>query len=351
MKAVVVYGKNDYRFERAYPSPECSDDGIIIKVEGCGICAGDLKTKHGSLGSWGDGKNSAYVDPPFIPGHEFLGAIAELGKNVSGFKIGDRVTADQIIPCGECRYCKAGMYWMCQPHNVYGFKKDFNGGMAEYARYPKNAVIHKIPKDIPLEDALLIEPFSCSKHAVDRAEIRYDDVVVISGAGTLGLGMITNAVLKNPRALISLDMINYRLEKALEFGATHVFNPSKDDVCGEILDMTDGYGCDVYIEATGHPSSVIQGLKMIRKLGRFIEFSVFIDETSVNWTIIGDVKELDIRGVSLSPYCFPFVIENIASRKLKTNGIIKTILRLEEWERAFDLAEGREGDFKVALKP
>jgi L-iditol 2-dehydrogenase len=240
---------------------------------------------------------------------------------------------------------------MCQPHNVYGFKKDFNGGMAEYVRYPKNAVLHRVPEDMPLEDALLIEPYSCSKHAVDRAEIQCDDVVVVSGAGTLGLGMIANAALKNPRALISLDMMDYRLEKAGEFGATHTFNPSRTNVCGEILDMTNGYGCDVYIEATGHPSSVTQGLNMIRKLGRFVEFSVFMDAATVNWTVIGDAKELDIRGVSLSPYCFPFVIENIANGKLKTAGIVKNILVLEEWEKAFYLAEGKEGDYKAALKP
>jgi len=234
---------------------------------------------------------------------------------------------------------------------MHGFQTAYNGGMAEYVRYTKNAIIHKVPKNMPLEDALLIEPYGCSKHAVDRANIQCTDVAVISGAGTLGLGMVTYAALKNPRALISLDMMDNRLEKAREFGATHAFNPSKVNVEKEIMKMTDGYGCDIYIEATGHPSSVVQGLKLIRKLGTFVEFSVFGESTTVDWSIIGDRKELDILGSHLSPYCFPFVIDGIASGILKTKGMIKSMFKLEEWEKAYDYATGKYGDMKIAFIP
>jgi L-iditol 2-dehydrogenase len=351
MKALVAYSLTDYRYESAYPAPECGDDDIIIKVEGCGICAGDLKCQHGAAMFWGDAIQPGYVKPPFIPGHEFLGHIVEMGKNVKGYTLGDRITADQIVPCGECKFCKDGRYWMCQPHNIFGFQNTNNGGMAEYVRYPKTAVLHKVPKDMPLEKALLIEPYACSKHAVDRANIQCTDVVVISGAGTLGLGMVTYAALKNAKALISLDMVDSRLEKAKAFGATHTFNPSKADVEKEILAMTDGYGCDIYIEATGHPSSVIQGLKVIRKLGTFVEFSVFAEPTTVDWSIIGDRKELDVLGSHLSPYCYPFVIDGIAKGDLKTGGMIQTTFKLEEWEKAFDYATGKHGDLKIAFVP
>jgi L-iditol 2-dehydrogenase len=351
MKALVAYSAIDYRYELEYPTPKCGDDDIIIKVEGCGICAGDLKCQHGAAMFWGDDVQPSWVSPPFIPGHEFLGYIVEMGKNVKSFVIGDRVTADQIVPCGECRFCKSGQYWMCQPHGMHGFHAEYNGGMAEYVRYTKNALVHKVPKDMPLEKALLIEPYACSKHAVDRANIQCTDVVVISGAGTLGLGMVTYAALKNAKALISLDMVDARLEKAKAFGATHTFNPSKVDVEKEILAMTGGYGCDIYIEATGHPSSVVQGLKVIRKLGTFVEFSVFSGPTSVDWSIIGDRKELDVLGSHLSPYCFPFVIDGISKDILKTDGLIKTIFKLDEWEKAFDYASGKYGDLKVAFIP
>ena len=222
--------------------------------------------------------------------------------------------------------------------------------MAEYVRFPKNAVVHRVPEEMTLEQALMIEPYSCSKHAVDRADISIEDVVVISGAGTLGLGMITYARQMNPARLIALDMMDERLQKAKEFGADIVINPGKEDALQIIRDMTEGYGCDIYIEATGHPSSVVQGLQMVRRLGRFVEFGVFAQQTTVDWTLIGDNKELDVLGSHLSPYCYPYVIENIANGKLKTEGIVKTFFRLEEWEKAFDYATGKYGDFKIAFR-
>ncbi len=349
MKALVAYGKNDYRLETDYPVPECGPDDIIIKTEACGICAGDLKCMHGAERFWGDEKTPSWVQLPFIPGHEFLGRIVEMGENVKGWKLGDRITADQIVPCGECRFCKSGRYWMCEPHATFGFQKNNNGGMAEYVRYPKTAVLHRVPEEMPLEKALLIEPYSCSKHCVDRAQIGNEDVVVISGAGTLGLGMITYARMKNPEKLIVLDMLDERLEKAKEFGADLVMNPGKVDVEKEIKALTEGYGCDIYIEATGHPSSVIQGLNSIRKLGRFVEFSVFGSAATVDWSIIGDGKELDVLGSHLSPYCYPFVIEHINKGDLKTEGVVSSVYRLDQWKEAFDKATGRDGDLKVAF--
>lgn len=349
MKALVAYDKGDYRYEAEYPVPECGPDDIIIKTEGCGVCAGDLKCYHGNS-TWGDDTHEMWVRPPFIPGHEFLGHIVEKGSNVTEYEIGDRIIADQIVPCGTCKFCKTGRYWMCQPHATFGFQKENNGGMAEYVRYPKTSVLHRVPEDMPLEKALLIEPYSCAKHAVDRAQITVEDVVVISGAGTLGLGMITYARMMNPAKLIVLDMKEERLEKAKEFGADIVMNPGKMDAVKAIQDLTEGYGCDIYIEATGHPSSVVQGLKAIRKLGRFVEFSVFSEPATVDWTLIGDNKELDVLGSHLSPYCYPFVIENIANGNLKTDGVVSKYFPVEQWEEAFDYATGKDGDFKVAIK-
>ena len=349
MKALVAYDKGDYRYEPAYPVPECGDDDIIIKTEGCGVCAGDLKC-FGGNSTWGDETHDRWVRPPFIPGHEFLGVVVEKGKNVTEYDIGDRIIADQIMPCGKCKFCRTGRYWMCQPHATFGFQKENNGGMAEYVRYPKGAVLHRVPKDMPLEKALLIEPYGCSKHAVDRAKITIEDVVVISGAGTLGLGMVTYARMMNPAKLIVLDMKDERLAKAKEFGADIVMNPGKEDVVQKIMDLTEGYGCDIYIEATGHPSSVVQGLKAIRKLGTFVEFSVFGENTSGDWTLIGENKELDGLGSHLSPYCYPYVIEHIASGDLKTDGVVTRYFDLENWQEAFEYATGMYGDFKVAFK-
>lgn len=350
MKALVAYGRDKYVLEENYPVPECGPDDVIIKTEACGICAGDLKCQHGASMFWGDDVQPSWVNPPFIPGHEFIGKIVKIGENVENYSLGERLSVEQIAPCNSCRFCLEGDYWMCQPHEIYGFTKNFNGGMAEYVRIPlKNSRAHKIPEDMPIEKALCIEPYACSMHCVDRAQITPKDIVVISGCGPLGLGMVTYATTLKPKMLIALDRIDSRLDKAKEFGADMAWNIAKMDVYEEISKLTDGYGCDVYIETAGHPSSVVQGMQMIRKLGRFVEFSVFSEPTVLDWSIIGDRKELDVLGSHLGPNCFRPVIDGIYSGLLKTDGIVSSCFKLDDWQKAFEHASGAQGDLKVAF--
>ncbi|MFW2618729.1 erythritol/L-threitol dehydrogenase, partial [Klebsiella pneumoniae] len=93
------------------------------------------------------------------------------------------------VPCWQCRFCNRGQYWMCEKHDLYGFQKNVNGGMAEYMKFTKEAINYHVPADLPIEKAILIEPYAYSFHAVQRANIKLGDVVVLAGAGTLGLGM------------------------------------------------------------------------------------------------------------------------------------------------------------------
>ncbi len=351
MKALVARSPKEYAIEEV-DTPRAGDDDIILKIEACGICAGDAKAAHGAERFWGGPTQPAYIKAPVIPGHEFIGFIVEMGKNIKGFEIGDRVVSDQIIPCWECRFCKTGHYWMCQKHDIYGFQSYNNGGMAEYIRLPKGSLNYKVAKDVPMESAILIEPFACAKHAVDRAQVTPTDVVVQAGVGCLGLGMVGHLKMHSPAKLVVLDMKDDRLATAKEFGADIVINPSKEDAVKAVLDMTDGYGCDIYIEATGHPSSVKQGMDMVRKLGRFVEFSVFGAETTMDWSIIGDVKELDLLGAHLSPYCFPPVIEWISNGKLPTKGVVTHVMKLDQWKEAFNLASsGANGANRIVLVP
>jgi len=349
MKALIAYAPGDYRLEEV-PVPTAGEGEIVIRIEACGICAGDVKAYKGAPSFWGGEGNPPYIKAPMIPGHEFIGRIVELGKHVKGdFKLGDRVISEQIVPCGECKFCKTGRYWMCQKHDVYGFQNNVNGGMAEYMKFPKEALNFKVPDELPIEKAILIEPYACSKHCVDRANIGNEDIVVLSGTGTLGLGMVGAIKLKNPKKLVVLDVKDDRLAIAKKFGADITINPAKENVVQLILDMTDGYGCDVYIEATGHPKSVQQGLEAIRKMGTFVEFSVFKDMTTVDWSIISDRKELNLYGSHLSPYCYESVIEWISDGKLPTEGVVTHKLPLESWKEGFELAEKGDSSLKVIL--
>lgn len=352
MQAVVCYAPQDYRLE-VVPVPVPGPEEILTKVELCGICMSDVKTFHGAPSFWGDKDQPRYVKPPMIPGHEFVCRVVALGPGAEkrGLKVGDRVISEQIVPCWGCRYCDHGQYWMCQKHDLYGFQNNVQGAMAEYMIFTKEGIVHKVPDAIPPEEAILIEPLACSLHAADRANVGLDDVVVVAGAGTLGLGIIGAVRLRNPKKLIVLDLKAERAALALRMGADEVWNPSEEDVVAKIKSITEGYGCDVYIEATGHHRAVNQGLAMVRKLGRFVEFSVFKDDATVDWSIIGDRKELDVLGSHLGPYMYPRAIEFIGSRKIDVRGIVTHSFPLSRFAEGLAVMERGDKSLKVVLDP
>lgn len=350
MTAVVCHGPKDYRVEKI-ARPVAGPREMVIRIDACGICASDCKCWLGAKLFW-DG--DPWVKAPVVPGHEFFGSVESLGEGAAshfGVALGERVIAEQIVPCDKCRYCRSGKYWMCEVHNIFGFQRVVaEGGMAQYMRIPANARVHRIPAALPLEDAAIIEPLSCAIHAVNRGDIQLDDVVVIAGAGPIGLMMVQVAKLKTPRKLVVVDLVPERLELSRRYGADVVINPKNEDALKIVRDLTDGYGCDVYIEASGSPSGVTQGLDMIRKLGRFVEFSVFGSDTSVDWSIIGDRKELDVRGAHLGPYCYPIAIDLLARGLVTSNGIVTHGYPLEQWDEAIKVANSMDS-IKVLMKP
>lgn len=351
MKAVVAYGPKDYRLESVL-TPRAGKEEVVIKVKACGICGSDIKAYHGSDMYWGG--EDPWMKAPVIPGHEFYGTVVELGEGAEekyGLNIGDQITTDQIKPCGKCRFCLTGKYWMCEIHNMYGFQKDIaEGGMAEYLKFGNTSTMYKIPESLTMEQASLVEPMACAIHAVQRGNIEFEDVVVMAGAGTLGLCMIQLIRLKTPKKLIVLDISEMRLKKAKEFGADICLNPTQEDAVKKVKALTNGYGCDVYIEATGSPAGVLQGLEMTRKLGRFVQFSVFGQKTTADWSVIGDRKELDLRGSHLGPYTYPVAIDLFERGLVSAEGIVTDQYSLNDFKEAFKKAESGTA-IKVLLVP
>lgn len=353
MKAVVAYAPGDYRLEER-PVPIPGPEEVLIRVKSAGICASDIKCFEGAAHFWGDEKRPRWVQAPVIPGHEFVGEVVALGEGAGAkykLEIGDHATSEQIVPSGNCRYSREGYYWMDMEHNLYGFRAKTQGAWAEYCLFPKGALNYKVPKDIPLHHAVFVEPLACSLHAVERGEIRFRDTVVVAGCGPLGLGMIAGALQKGAACVVALDMKDDRLEVAKKTGAHVTINIAKEDAIQKVRDMTDGYGCDVYIEATGHPSAVEQGLEMIRKLGTFVEFSVMREKVTVDWTIIGDAKELTIRGAHLSPYTYPKAIEMIQRGLLPMDDIVTHRLPLDDFQKGIDMVINGLTSVKVTLEP
>ncbi len=355
MRAVVVHGVEDYRLERVLLPPAVGPGEVLARVLAAGICASDAKTFWGAARIWGDGQSAPYIQTPVIPGHEFVGRVVDLGEGAGekyGLAIGDLVVSEQIVPCWECRFCRRGQYWMCQRHDIYGFIRErAEGAWAEYIKFPAGAINHRVPDGVPPERAVLIEPLACAIHAVERADIQLGDVVVIAGMGPIGLCMLQIARLKSPGMLIALDLQPRRLALAAELGADLALNPGEEDVVARVLALTDGYGCDVYIEASGAGSAVVQGLAMIRKLGTFVEFSVHGEPVSVDWSIIGDAKELDLRGAHLGPYCYPKAIRYIADGTVAADKIVTHVLPLSEFRKGLEMVREQRESVKVVLIP
>lgn len=355
MKAIVCHGPKDYRLEEV-KTPVIDEEEVLVKIKACGICAGDIKSYKGAEMFWGGKNLPVWNDAPVIPGHEFIGEVVAIGKYASeknNLKLGDMAIAEQIVPCWECIFCKQGTYWMCEHQNIYGHQKEIaDGGMAEYMRYNSRSIVHKVPKSISIENASMIEPLSCSVHTIERANIEFNDIVVVAGLGPIGLCKLQLAKMKNPKLLIGIDLKPERIKLAKKLGADIVLNPNDTDVVKAVKDLSEGYGCDVYVHNSGHPSGVINGLKMIKKLGTFVEFSVFSAETSVDWSIIGDRKELNIKGSHISGRIgYDVAINLLEKGTIKVNDIVTHEYSINDFKKAFKVAEEGDKSIKVILKP
>jgi L-iditol 2-dehydrogenase len=351
MAAVVNHGPGDYRLEEV-PRPHASRGEIVIEVRAAGICGSDAKCYAGSEMFWGGAQ--PWVKAPVIPGHEFFGTVVEVGEGAHathGVVPGNLVIAEQIYPCDTCRYCRHGHYWMCQVHDIYGFQRGVaDGAWATHMRFGAHSRVHRMPDGMPLEAGVLVEPLACALHGVERAEVRLDDVVVLAGAGPIGLLMLSVLRRKSPAMIVVTDRNEQRLKVARQLGADLTVNVDQDDPVEVVHEHTEGYGCDLFIEATGHPDAVLQGLKAIRKLGRMVVFGVFGKPVTVDWSIIGDRKELDIRGAHLGPYCYPTAIDWLHEGVVDASALVTHRLALGNFDRGLELVAAGEA-IKVMLDP
>jgi erythritol/L-threitol dehydrogenase len=351
MTAVVNHGPNDYRLEQV-PRPTVGAGEVLIRVEAAGICGSDGKCHAGSEMFWGG--DDPWVKAPVIPGHEFFGTVVDLGDGAGdrhGLKIGDLAIAEQIYPCDRCRYCTRGQYWMCEVHDIYGFQRQVaDGAWAEMMKFGRRARVHRMPADMPRQAGVLVEPLACAIHAVERGSVQLGDVVVLAGAGPIGLLMLTVLKLKNPGKVIVTDANPARLKRATRLGADVTVDVREHDPAQAVKELTDGYGCDVFIEATGYPDAVVQGLDALRKLGRMVVFGVFGSRVTTDWSVIGDRKELDVLGAHLGPYSYPTAIDLLYRGVVDADEIVTHELPLSKFDDGLMMLRDGEG-IKIMLLP
>ncbi|MBY4675026.1 2,3-butanediol dehydrogenase [Marinobacterium sp. CAU 1594] len=351
MKAAVWHGRRDIRLEQVALPDEPAAGWVQIKVHWCGICGSDL---HEYLA----GPVFIPVDQPHpltglkgqcILGHEFSGEIVALGEGVSGFEIGERVAADACQHCGECRYCRDGMYNICENLAFTGLMN--NGAFAEYVNVPAN-LLYSLPAGFPTEAGALIEPLAVGMHAVKKAGSLVGETVVVVGAGTIGLCTIMCARAAGAARVIALEMSSARKQKALEVGATEVIDPSEVDAVEAIKQLTGGYGADLSFECIGHKSTAQLALDLIRKAGRCVMVGIFEEPSEFNFFDIVATEKQVIGALAYNGE-FADVIAFIADGRLDVTPLITGRIELDDiLERGFEeLVNNKDQNVKIIVRP
>lgn len=247
MKVAKLYSFNDIRIEDI-PIPEVGSRDALIKTKACGICSGDVM-------QW-------YIDKkaPLVLGHEPVGEIVELGKEVRSSKFGVRVFTHHHAPCLACRFCSRGDYVQCE---TWKNTKIIPGGISEYILIPQinleNDTLN-LPDILSYEDGTLIEPTACVVKALKRANIREGDIVLVIGLGVMGQLIILLARKYGAGEIIGADIVSFRLEKAKEFGADEVINVSKDNLIDALKELTYGLMADLVIVGPNSVEAMKQGI-------------------------------------------------------------------------------------------
>ncbi|MGB5910871.1 MAG: alcohol dehydrogenase catalytic domain-containing protein [Promethearchaeia archaeon] len=255
-------GGGKVKLEEVHIPRIMKNDQILIEVKACGICGTDLKIIEGGHPA----------NDNTIIGHEFVGVIKEIGKNVKDLEIGDNVVIDPNEKCGYCINCRRGFSNLCDYMalgTTFGIFQ--NGGFAKYCIIPRSAAF-KLPDNIDMNVAALIEPLSCAVHCHNIANVRESDNVVIIGAGPMGL-IIESVIRKHPiKNLICVELNDWRREKAMDLGADFVINPHSQNVKQEIMRITNETGADVIIDAVGLSETFEMGLSMWAPGARLVCF-------------------------------------------------------------------------------
>jgi len=301
MKAAILYKPYDLRIEEI-PIPKISNDQVLIKIKSVGICGSDIHYyKKGRIGDF-------IVKEPFILGHECSGDIVQIGKNVSNVKEGDRVAIEPGIPCFKCRYCREGRYNLC-PNIFFFATPPDNGSFCEYVAVSSNFVF-PLPENVSYEEGAMLEPLSVGIFAVRRAKQNVGDVVVILGAGTIGLMILQAARVAGAGKTIITDVYDKRLEIGKELGASLVINVANNNLITTLNKYLKEDEVDVIYDAVGISETASQSVDIVRPGGTIVCIGLSNENTNFPLSKIV-IKEIDLRGMFRYANTYPPAIRTL----------------------------------------
>ena len=243
---------------RQMPVPQIGPDDVLVKVKVASVCGTDLHIYDWD--QWAQNR----IKPPLIPGHEFCGHVAAVGKNVTTVKEGDFVSAEMHVACGKCYQCRTGQAHICQHVTIIGV--DANGAFAEFVKIPESN-IWKIDPGIPADYASVLDPLGNAVHTVLAGEIAATTVAVI-GCGPIGLFSIAVARASGATQIFALEVNEHRRKLATQMKADMALNPVTDNIYEKVMDATNGIGVDVVLEMSGKTDAIKLGFKILRLGGR-----------------------------------------------------------------------------------
>ena len=338
MRAAIVSGDKKVEIVDVQ-HPTIRDDEVLIKVEAAGVCGSDLHLFRGT---------HAFRKPPAILGHEVAGSIVEIGKAVTKFRIGDRVTVEPSKPCGECAYCKQGLVNICDSKVVPG-TPDWIGTFVEYFPAPESCV-YKLADHVSYALGSLIEPLAVAVHLAERISVPSRDCMVILGSGSIGLLTLVMAKEMGYKQIICTDTAPYNLETALRYGATAALNPLTEDVVQRVMELTVGKGADATVVAAGSPNILTQASECTRKRGEIVLVAM-ITETIPFYSYTVVFREQTILGTMVYDAQDFQKAADLINGGLDLSGLITQEFDLQDSQKALEiLSQKDENVVKVVVR-
>ncbi len=322
--------------------PEPKPDEVLLEVKACSICGTDVH-----IYNWEHPWSTRGIALPRTLGHEVAGVVIEKGKNIKSLEIGDFVSAESHLYCGECKQCRTGNTHICQRLKFLGV--DIDGGWAEYVAIPES-IAWKNPKNMKPEIATLQESMGNSVYTVKEANVA-GKTIAIFGAGPTGLFATGIAKISGAKEVIVIVGSKLHSDIAKKMGADVLINRHEKEPVKELLEMTDGLGVDASLEMSGHPEALKQALDATKPTGKVVILGLPPKEVTIDVSKQIVLKDMEIRGIYGRKIWDTWKrTSELLSGKLDITPIITHKLQLEEFEKGIEaLASGQSG--KVVMFP
>ena len=270
----MVPGKGaEYRTD--IPIPQIGDNEVLMKVHASAICGTDLH-----IYGWNEWAANRMKNLPIVFGHETAGEIVEVGKNVTGYQVGDRISVETHIPCNHCFQCENGRRHICENMKLFGVTEP--GAFAEYTPVPQDCIV-RLGDGITYEMGAMLEAMGAGVHGVEKAEVR-GKTVLVSGCGPIGLMVAGACKAHGAKRVIACDILPEKLRLAEAMGADTTINSMETDIVQAVRRETNGAGADAAIDITGNGKAIVAGLRALRKGGRLVSVGLPNGEIPINLT-------------------------------------------------------------------